>query len=188
MGRIVTDEASGLTVELPDWAQVEKKRRGHIARVTALLMEWADRMKVDAEERTAWIDAGRFHDALKDAPDEELRTLAGSAPYELQMLHGPAAAALLENQGEKRRGMLDAIRYHTIGYLEWDRTGRALYMADFLEPGRSFAKADRAFLAKHVPFDFDGVFRQVVRTRLEWSLHEGHSLFPETVALWNAFR
>jgi 2-amino-4-hydroxy-6-hydroxymethyldihydropteridine diphosphokinase len=61
-------------------------------------------------------------------------------------------------------------------------------MADFLEPGRSFAKADRAFLASHVPYDFDGVFRQVVRARLEWSLHEGHSLFPETVTLWNAFR
>ena len=47
---------------------------------------------------------------------------------------------------------------------------------------------DRAFLAAQVPHDFDGVFRQVVRARLEWSLHEGYSLFPETVELWNATR
>ena len=73
MGLIVTDERSAFSVELPDWAQVSGKRRGHIARVTALLVEWADRMGVAAEERTAWIDAGRFHDALKDAPDDELR-------------------------------------------------------------------------------------------------------------------
>lgn len=174
--------------ELPAWAKVNEKRKGHIVRVTALLASWADALDVPAEERRAWIDAGRFHDALKDAPDEELRALVGDVAYEPQMLHGPAAAARLEQEGETRQGVLDAVRYHTIGYLDWDRTGRALYMADFLEPGRNFARRDRAFLARQVPHDFDGVFQQVVRAKLAWSLHEGHSLFPETVALWNSFR
>ncbi len=177
-----------LVFELPPWAQVAEKRKGHIARVTALLASWAATMEASADERRAWIDVGRFHDALKDAPEHELRALVGEASWEPQMLHGPAAAAKLEREGETRRGVLDAVRYHTIGYLDWDRTGRALYMADFLEPGRSFSKRDRAFLAAHVPYDFDGVFRQVVRAKLEWSLHEGHSLFPETVELWNAVR
>jgi 2-amino-4-hydroxy-6-hydroxymethyldihydropteridine diphosphokinase len=61
-------------------------------------------------------------------------------------------------------------------------------MADFLEPGRRFLQADRAFLAQHLPHDFDGVFRQVVRMRLEWTLREGKELFPEAVDLWNAVR
>ncbi len=174
--------------ELPTWAKVSEKRKGHIMRVTTLLADWADALDISAEERRAWIDAGRYHDALKDAPDEELRELVGHVTYEPQMLHGPAAAARLERDGETRKGMLDAVRYHTIGYLDWDRTGRALYMADFLEPGRSFAKRDRAFLATQVPSNFDGVFQQVVRAKLAWSLHEGHSLFPETVQLWNSFR
>ena len=156
--------------------------------MTALLVQWADVMHVRDDERVAWIDAGRFHDALKDASDAELRELVGEAPYEIQMLHGPAAAVRLERAGERRIGVLDAVRYHTIGYVDWDRTGRALYMADFLEPGRGFSKADRGFLAAQVPHDFDGVFRQVVRARLEWSLHEGFSLFPEAVELWNAVR
>jgi 2-amino-4-hydroxy-6-hydroxymethyldihydropteridine diphosphokinase len=172
--------------ELPAWAQVSEKRRGHIARVTRLLEQWADAMAVDADERQAWIDAGLCHDALKDASESELRALAGNVAYEPEMLHGPAAAARMEQEGERRRGLLNAVRYHTVGYLDWDRTGHALYMADFLEPGRRFSQRDRAFLAAQVPHDFDGVFRQVVRARLEWSLHEGHSLFPETVALWNA--
>lgn len=175
-------------IDLPAWAQVAEKRRAHIMRVTALLVEWADAMRVDAEERRAWIDAGRFHDALKDAPLEKLQALAGDSIHEPELLHGPAAASWLERGGETRRGLLDAVRYHSIGYLDWDRTGRALYMADFLEPGRRFSKRDRAFLAAHVPHDFDGVFTQVVRARLEWSLHEGHSLFPDTVSLWNALR
>jgi 2-amino-4-hydroxy-6-hydroxymethyldihydropteridine diphosphokinase len=174
--------------ELPSWTQVTEKRRGHIMRVTSLLATWAAEMRIPEDERRAWIDAGRTHDALKDAPDAELIALVGQPVYEPQMLHGPAAAVRLEREGETRRSVLDAVRYHTVGYPEWDRTGRALYMADFLEPGRTFSRRDRAFLAAQVPHDFDGVFRQVVRSRLEWSLHEGHSLFPETVALWNAVR
>jgi 2-amino-4-hydroxy-6-hydroxymethyldihydropteridine diphosphokinase len=177
-----------LTFELPHWATVSEKRKGHIARVTSLLAEWANALEISPDERRAWVDAGRYHDALKDAPDALLRELVGNVAYEPQMLHGPAAAARLERDGETRQGLLDAVRYHTIGYLDWDRTGRALYMADFLEPGRSFSKRNRAFLAKQVPADFDGVFEQVVRAKLEWSLHEGHSLFPETVSLWNSFR
>lgn len=173
---------------LPPWAKVTDKRKGHIMRVTKLLADWATALRVSSEERQAWIDAGLFHDALKDAPDDQLRDLVGEVAYEPQMLHGPAAASHLERNGERRKGVLDAVRYHTIGYLDWDRTGRALYMADFLEPGRSFSKRDRAFLAQQVPSNFDGVFQQVVRAKLAWSLHEGHSLFPETVELWNSFR
>ncbi len=171
--------------EIPVWAQVNERRRGHILRVTELLAGWADALRISASERAAWIDSGLFHDALKDAPQDELRRLAGDTPFEPAMLHGPAVAAYLKQNGETRQSVLDACRYHTSGHPNWDRTGRALYMADFLEPGRGFSKRDRAFLAEHLPHDFDGVFRQVVRARIEWSLHEGHTLFPETVELWN---
>ena len=54
-------------------------------------------------------------------------------------------------------------------------------MADFLEPGRTFARPIAPSSPSHVPLDFDGVFRQVVRMRLEWSLREGKELFPEAV-------
>ena len=183
---MTTLEASGLA--LPSWAQVTDKRRRHIAGVVGLLAAWADAMHVARDERSAWIDAGLYHDALKDAPDAELRALVGDVLYEAQMLHGPAAAVRMEREGERRTDLLAAVRFHTVGSADWERTGRALYMADFLEPDRGFSKRDRAFLAAQVPHDFDGVFRQVVRARLEWSLREGHSLFPETVALWNAVR
>lgn len=177
-----------MTDELPTWAQVTEKRRAHISRVAGLMATWAAAMRLSEPERRDWSDAARWHDALRDAPLEELRRLAGEAPYEPEMLHGPAAAERLRQDGEERGSVLDAIRYHTIGSPEWDRTGRALYMADFLEPGRSFSRADRAFLAAQVPHDFNGVFRQVVRMRLVYALNEGHSLFAETVQLWNQIR
>lgn len=174
---------------LPPWARVTESRRGHIDRVTALLDEWATRLHLPADDARAWHDAGRFHDALRDASPEELRSLAGTRPdFTLEMLHGPAAAERLRRDGETREELLAAIALHTVGSRRWGRLGRALYMADYLEPGRTFCRADRAYLAARVPEDFDATFRQVVRARLEWSLREGMHLFPEAVELWNSVR
>ncbi len=174
--------------ELPAWAIVGEKRRAHIERVVVLLEQWGAAMALDARERKAWADAGRWHDALRDADEPTLRALTGDADRPFGMLHGPAAASRLEAAGEQRADVVEAIRWHTVGSSSWSRTGRALYMADFLEPGRPFMQADRAFLSDQVPDAFDAVFRQVVRLRLEWTLREGKSLAPETVALWNAVR
>ncbi|HEX7545415.1 MAG TPA: hypothetical protein VF368_01725 [Gemmatimonadaceae bacterium] len=177
--------------QLPSWAQVGERRRGHIARVTELLDGWAAEMSLSAADAQAWHDAGRWHDALRDAPDSELRDMVRDTHFAESpagVLHGPAAAARLQREGETRDGVLLAVRWHTVGNASWDHTGRALFMADFLEPGRGFMRQDRAFLASLLPRDFDGVFRQVVRMRLEWTLREGKPLFPESVVLWNSVR
>ena len=172
-----------LLPDLPTWAQASKSRRKHISRVTALLSEWASAMRLTADERQAWIDAGRFHDALRDAPVEELRALAGSALAEVELLHGPAAAAKLEHEGEKRQNLLDAIRYHSIGWKGWDRVGRALYMADYLEPGRTFDLDRRARIAAMVATDFDAAFREVVKARMAYAREQGYTEYPESVEL-----
>lgn len=181
-------EPSPLDLQLPSWACVSEPRRAHVARVTALLERWSRELRIPAEESRAWRDAGLLHDALRDAPESTLRALVPRADFTTEMLHGPAAAARMERDGETRHDLLEAVRWHTVGSAEWARLGRALFMADFLEPGRRFSRGDRAFLAAHVAHDFDGVFRQVVSMRLQHALREGHSLFPETVALWNAVR
>jgi 2-amino-4-hydroxy-6-hydroxymethyldihydropteridine diphosphokinase len=180
--------APGTVPALPTWAVASEKRRGHIARVTALLDAWSALLALPMHERQAWHDAGRWHDALRDADDEVLRANADDPTRPLGMLHGSAAARWLLRDGEQRQSVLEAVRWHTTGHVAWDRVGRALYMADFLEPGRPFMQADRAFLAHLVPVQFDAVFRQVVRLRLEWALREGKGMAPETVALWDAVR
>jgi 2-amino-4-hydroxy-6-hydroxymethyldihydropteridine diphosphokinase len=173
---------------LPEWAVVTPKRREHIARVVTLLARWAVAMQLTGLEARAWTDAGVWHDALRDETEPMLRAMTGDHERPFGMLHGPAAALRLEANGEARLDVLEAIQWHTVGKAKWSRTGRALYMADFLEPGRSFMQADRAFLADRVPTAFDDVFRQVVRMRLEWVLREGKGLASETVEMWNAVR
>jgi HD superfamily phosphohydrolase YqeK len=173
---------------LPAWAIASPKRREHIARVTALLDGWAASLSIPDHERIAWRDAGLLHDALRDAEEPMLRELTGDLTSPMEILHGPAAASHLATLGESRGDLLEAIRWHTLGNPHWSRTGQALFMADFLEPGRKFMVAERAWLAQMVPDDFSGVFRQVVKCRLEWSLREGKGLHPETVAMWNQVR
>jgi HD superfamily phosphohydrolase YqeK len=180
----VTSTQAGVLV-LPSWAEVSDKRRAHIARVVALLERWAEEMRLPPDEASRWRAAGLLHDALRDAPESMLRALSGDGHRPVEILHGPAAAVRAEQDGERRADVLDAVRYHTVGFPNWERTGRALYMADFLEPGRSFLKMERSFIADQVSRDFDGAFRQSVRLRLEWSLSQGGELFLETVALWN---
>lgn len=180
--------APGGVPALPAWTLASDKRRGHIARVTALLDAWSAAMQLDDDERQAWHDAGRWHDALRDADEDTLRRTLGEHRQPVGFLHGPAAALRLAQEGETRVDVLEAVRWHTTGQVTWSRVGQALYMADFLEPGRPFMAADRAFLAHLVPQQFDGVYRQVVRMRLEWTLREGKAFAPETVALWDRVR
>lgn len=176
------------TLDLPAWARVSNKRAEHIQRVTALMNTWAAAMRLPPAEARAFVDAGVLHDAVRDATEAELREITGDNQSLLGLLHGPAAAQMLERDGERRADVLDAVRYHTVGNERWGIVGRALFMADFLEPGRKFMKQDRYFLALQVPTSFDTVFRQVVRMRLEWTVREGNHIFPETVALWNSLQ
>lgn len=176
------------TLELPAWAQVSEKRRAHIERVVALLDEWAATLRLPADEASRWHAAGVLHDALRDAPESMLRALSGEGQRPAEILHGPAAAVRAEQDGERRADVLDAVRYHTIGSPTWGRTGKALFLADFLDPGRKFLRTERKALAARVPRDLDAAFRRVVQLRIEWTLKEGRELFPETVALWNAVR
>lgn len=176
------------TLDLPAWARVGEKRAEHIQRVTALLNAWAAAMRLPPAEARMFVDAGVLHDALRDAAELELRHVTGDNDSPVGLLHGPAAAIKLEQHGEKRTDLLEAVRYHTVGHANWGIVGRALYMADFLEPGRKFSRQDRYFLTLQVPNSFDAVFRQVVRMRLEWTVREGNQIFPETVTLWNSLQ
>lgn len=162
-------------MSLPEWAQVTSARRAHIERVAALLGEWADAMHVSKAERDRWLRAGWLHDALRDAPFADPTS------------HGPEAANRAAAAGERDRGVLDAVRYHTVGSPDWDDVGRMLYLADFLEPGRDPAStaSERSQLAGRVPGERDAVLREVARRRIDWVLRSGWPLVPSTVAFWN---
>src|SRR5438093_4064918 len=90
-------------VSLPSWAIATSERRAHIARVADLVTHWASAMRVPDAERARWLRAAWLHDALRDEPRSD------------ELGHGPRAAARAAHEGESDRGVLDAVRYHTLG-------------------------------------------------------------------------
>ena len=176
----------GLRPSLPEWAIVTPARREHIERVAALAARWALEMGVPDSERHRWLRAVWLHDALRDASEEELLRLAPSTPGPPELRHGPASAARAKAEGETDRGVLDAVRYHSIGLAEWDMVGRILYCADYLEPGRKHEREWRADLAERLPSQPALVLRQVARARVGNMLSSGRTLLEPTVRFWNS--
>ena len=170
---------------LPEWAEVSDGRREHMARVAALMRSWAESLRLPERDVARWVAVGWLHDALRERPARELRPLVPAYLGELPppLLHGPAVAERLRDQVDG--AALDAMRYHTIGHPSLDRLGRALYLADFLEPGRDFEEEWRESLRRRMPHDLDGVLREVVAARIRHLLEVGKPIRPETAAFWS---
>ena len=142
---------TSIAIDFPPWAQITDKRIAHIERVTELLADWATGMQLDRAGAALFIDAGRLHDTLRDSPEKELRKITGDYESPVGLLHGPAAAILLERDGDTRRELIDAVRYHTAGSVAWGVVGKALYMADYLDILSKIFRQDRRFLSGACP-------------------------------------
>ena len=175
-----------MNAALPLWARLSPERLAHVARVVELVDQWGVAMGVPDPERRRWLRAAWLHDALRDAEPAELARWAPGAFGSVELWHGPAAASRAEADGEADWGILDAVRYHSIGSADWDMAGRVLYCADFLEPGRPFDRAERAALAGRLPAEPAQVFFEVVQRRVAHVIRLGWTLPDSTVQLWNS--
>jgi HD superfamily phosphohydrolase YqeK len=142
-------------------------------------------MRVSTAERGRWLRAAWLHDALRDAAPASLERWAPEAGAG-SLSHGPASAARAAAEGESDRGILDAVRYHSVGWADWDMVGRVLYCADYLEPGREFGRDRRAALAERFPDDPAGVVLAVAGERLSHIVRSGWPLIEPTVRFWNS--
>ncbi len=181
-----TRMSTSLTIEFPHWAQIKEVRHGHVERVANLVAVWADEMAIGDSERARWHKAVVLHDALKDASAEVLDEIAPGWWDVPGLRHGPAAAVLAERDGEKDAGILNAVRYHSVGYSHWETVGKVLFLADYLESGRDFHTELHERLSVSVPADLNGVLRMVAAERLTASVSYGFPLPPETTEFWNS--
>lgn len=172
---------------LPAWYSAKKARRAHMSRVAELLRDWATELSLAPVQVRRWTAAGQLHDVLRDATRKEMESWLEPRfqALPLALLHGPAAAARLAAEGVDDEGFLRAVAFHTLGHPDFDRLGRALYMADFLEPGRRFRAKWRARLRARMPMEEDAVLREVLKARVVRLVEKASPMRPETVSFWN---
>lgn len=182
---LLEDAAAG---RLPRWARAGRSRLEHMERVATLLGTWAEALGLPPAEQVRWRAAGFLHDALRDVPPEELRELVPEPLRNLggKLLHGPAAAARLRDEGVDDEPLLLAVAFHTVGHPDLDTLGRALFIADYIEPGRRYEPVKLAALRARMPAALQEVLREVLHARMSQLLREGRPIRSETASFWNA--
>lgn len=127
-----------------NWARrvLSLYRFAHSRNVALHCADLAARFKIDADE--AYL-AGLVHDICKEMSLAGMLSLAqkDGRPLSLEeeaspaLLHGRAAAVFIEEQlGIHHKGIIEAVRVHTIGGKNIGELAKIVYCADKIEAGR----------------------------------------------------
>ena len=125
---------------LPMYARLKNEildsRMEHTAYVMQTAIELADRFGVDPKKARL---AALLHDCCKYKPIEDLLRYADTTPPIPAILHAPAGASYAkEVYGVTDEDVLQAIRLHTTGDANMTDLDRVIYLADMIEPSRTF--------------------------------------------------
>ncbi len=172
-------------------SRLSEKRYQHSHWVADTAVQMAKKFGID--ESQAYL-AGILHDYARDLQTGALLEIAEknhliSHQVEREvpdLLHGPVGAFLLEKDlGLKDKEILSAIRHHTLGSLQMSDLGKIIFLADMIEPGRSYTGV--AELRELAYIDLDQAMLSALESSIRHCLDSRKILHPETVVVRNCF-
>lgn len=125
-----------------------KNRYEHTMNVVEAAERLALRYQADVDKASL---AALLHDCAKNFSDDELIQYARAhhvkidliTRLEPQLLHGPVGAVMAKNiYGVTDKKILNAIQYHTTGRKDMSKLEKIIYLADFIESGRTYPGVD----------------------------------------------
>lgn len=138
------------TIEQYNAFHVSPKRNDHIIRVVEMAQQLGDLYHLSDEEQYKLHISALLHDSTKDFSDLQLQSILTKENNELLSFPKPVwhsfASALLARDYFKidDQDIFDAIFYHTIGHSSLTLVGQLLFLADYIEVGRTFPCAIEA--------------------------------------------
>ena len=179
--------------EIPKWVQtqVSRPRLRHIEGVVKISEKLAVRygLPVSKARMAAWL-----HDCAKEWSKAEMMVWIKKNPGRLDLLeknmpglwHPHAAEGIAHRKwGIKDPFILEAIRCHTLGHPHMAPLAQLIFIADFIEPGRSFPgileARKRAFEGLKI-----GVLTKASMT-IEFLFEKKMKIHPRLLETWNAF-
>lgn len=81
--------------------------------------------------------------------------------------------------------VLDAIKFHTLGKVNSSDLGKIIYLADFLEPGRTIEQVE-GFRNQIGNVSLNKLYEIVAKSRIEYEIQSGHQLHPLTRELYES--
>ncbi len=156
--------------------------------------ETARRMaaKFGVDERRAYL-VGLVHDCAKGLPDENLLKMATEFGLDIDevelaepyLLHARVGAHLARKKyGVSDESALKAVERHTLGAPEMSPLDKIAYIADMIEPGRSFPNLDA--IRKLADEDLDECYVEAYAHTIEYLAKARRPIHPLTVSAWNA--
>ncbi|PRY83968.1 bis(5'-nucleosyl)-tetraphosphatase (symmetrical) YqeK [Alkalibacterium olivapovliticus] len=169
---------------------LSKRRFKHILRVEKTALKLAERYEADYEKVSI---AALAHDYAKEKPDEEMRDLIISENLDLDMLqygsniwHGPLGAVLMKNEYNiEDDEILEAIRYHTVGSPRMSKVAQIIYVADFIEPNRSFKGVEDA--RELAETDIKSAVAYISRHTISSLVKRNTRIYPKSIETYNAW-
>lgn len=183
---IDTDEIRKILEE-----KMSVKRMKHMQNVAdeakSLAQKWG------ANPDSAYL-AGLVHDCAKELDAETTKELLRSFGFgitpELEkcpaLLHGPLGAYLARRDfGIDDPDILNAVYYHTTGRADMSTLEKIIYIADFIEPSRSFRDVE---LVRGIAYeDLDAAVLCEAEMLIVFTLMKGKYLHPASLATRNGF-
>ena len=136
--------------------------------------------------------AGLLHDAARELEHDEVFRLVESDGFGISrieeeypvLLHGRAGAVIAVNElGVDDSEVIDAIRWHTTGRRGMTGITSALYVADYIEPGR--VHIDNEFRKRIKELNLDQLVMEVVRDSISYCRSKGYSVAEQTFMLYH---
>ena len=169
----------------------QRHRYAHVLRVARTAAHLARVHGADVERART---AGLLHDLARLWSGEEL--LRGAAERGMPVdgferahpvvLHARLGAELArERYGIDDEAVLSAIRKHTVADAVMSPLDRIVYLADALEPGRTFP--ERAALAALAERDLDAAMRATIANSTAYLRGHGQAVAPQTLAAARTF-
>lgn len=124
--------------------------------------------------------SGLLHDCAKNLNDDETKKYCAVNGIELNeieqkqvfLMHGAVGAIIAkEKYGVDDEIILNAIRYHSTGYSKMNMMDKIIFLADYIEPGRTHCEVDEARNLAYEDIDkalicaFDNIIKYVIKQK-----------------------
>ncbi|MCT8139648.1 bis(5'-nucleosyl)-tetraphosphatase (symmetrical) YqeK [Anaerobacillus sp. CMMVII] len=135
--------------------------------------------------------AAIFHDYAKYRPIEEMKSIVREQnmgdkllKYGKELLHAPVGAYLVKKEvGINDEDILDGIRFHTTGRPNMTLLEKIIYIADYIEPNRSFSGVDEVRLL--AANNLNEALTTSISNTIQFLIKKKQPVFPDTLAAYN---
>lgn len=167
--------------------QLSQSRYEHTLRVTEEAIKLANTHDVSIEKAEL---AALWHDVAKEFPRERLKQMIETSDlpkdvldYHHELWHGPVASLIVsERFGIDDSEIISAVRYHTTGKAQMSSLDLVIFVADYIEPGRSFPGLDEV---RRVAYENLQLAAWLVsRNTINYLMSKKSRIYPDT---WHAY-